>query len=83
MTTDAACLEANVDYANVTGYVVRLDVEIPADAMNGSREDGGPMGHLLVTPDEAERLAQFILARAAEARTLGRDRTQGQGVVDS
>jgi hypothetical protein len=79
VTSDAECLEANVDFGSVSGYVVRLDVEIPADAMNGSREDGGPMGHLLVTPDEAERLAQLILARAAEVRALRQDRGPGQG----
>jgi len=27
MTSDAACVEANVDYGNASGYLVRLDVE--------------------------------------------------------
>ena len=79
---DAECVEANVDYGNICGYVVRLDVEIPRDALNGHRNDGGPMGHLLVTPDEAERLAQQILRRAAEVRKLRQHSTGGHGTVE-
>jgi hypothetical protein len=33
MTSDAACVEANVDYGNAFGYLVRLDVEIPPAAV--------------------------------------------------
>lgn len=79
MTADAECVEANVDYGNVSGYLVRLDVEIPPAALNGRREDGGPMGCLLLTHDEAERLGQQLLARAARVREL-RAAVGGQGI---
>jgi len=81
MTSDAACVEANVDYGNVSGYLVRLDVEIPPAALNGWREDGGPMGCLLLSHDEAEALGQQLLARAARVREL-RDAVGGQGTSD-
>ena len=78
MTSDAACVEANVDYGNASGYLVRLDLEIPRAALNGRREDGGPMACLLLSHDEAERLGQQLLARAARLREL-RDGVGGQG----
>jgi len=78
MTSDAACVEANVDYGNASGYMVRLDVEIPHDALAGRRDDGGPMGCLLLSHDEAERLGHQLLARAARVRKL-RDGVGGQG----
>jgi hypothetical protein len=81
MTSDAACVEANIDYGNASGYVVRLDVEIPPTALNGRREDGGPMGCLLLSYDEAERLGQQLLARAARVREL-RDGVGEQGTGD-
>ena len=81
MTSEAACVEANVDYGNASGYLVRLDIGIPPAALNGRREDGGPMGCLLLTHDEAERLGQQLLARAARVRELrdsvGRRGTSG------
>ena len=40
MTSDGACVEANIDYGYASGYLVRLDVEIPRAALNGRREDG-------------------------------------------
>lgn len=70
MSLDADCVEANVDFGNVSGYVVRLDVEIPPEAVNGRRADGGPMGCLLLTHDEARQLGEQLLARAAEVRGL-------------
>jgi hypothetical protein len=70
MTSDAACVEANIDYGNASGYLVRLDVEILLLLFNGRREDGGAMGCLLLSHDEAERLGQQILARVASVREL-------------
>jgi hypothetical protein len=81
MTSDAACVEANIDYGNAAGYLVRLDVEIPRTALNGRREGGGPVGCLLLNHDEAERLGQQLLARAARVREL-RDAVGGQGPSD-
>jgi hypothetical protein len=81
VTTDADCVEAFVDYGNVPGYLVRLNVEIPKDATAGNREDGGPMGMLLLTHDEAESLAHQLLAVAAEGRRLRDDRPGGRGFV--
>lgn len=81
IASDAACVEANVDYGNSSGYLVRFDVEIPTAALNGRRQDGGPMGCLLLTHDEAGRLGQQILARAASVREL-RDGFGGQGTSD-
>ena len=40
MTSDAECVEVHVDYGNVSGSVVRLDVEIPPAAPNGRRVEG-------------------------------------------
>ena len=70
MASDADCVETNVDYGNVSGYLVRLDVEIPPEALNGRRADGGPMGCLLLTHEEARQLGEQLLARAAEVRRL-------------
>jgi len=81
MTSDAGCVEANVDYGNASGNLVRLDLEIPHAALNGRREDGGPMGCLLLSHDEAERLGQQLLARAATVREL-RNGLGGQGTSD-
>ncbi|MEO6412134.1 MAG: hypothetical protein ABIO48_06060 [Pedococcus sp.] len=81
MTSDADCVEAHVDYGNVSGYIVRLDVEIPREAMAGHRVDGGPTGMLLLTEEEAESLAQQLLAVAEEIRRLRDDRPGGRGFV--
>ena|SRR5215469_2473079 len=40
MTSDAACVKANVDYGNASGYMVRLDVEIAHDALAGRETTG-------------------------------------------
>jgi hypothetical protein len=82
MASDAACVEANVDYAKSSGHLVRLDVEIPIAALNGQRQDGGPMGCRLESHDEAQRLGQQILARAASVRVL-RDGLGGQGTSEA
>lgn len=67
---DRECLEANVDYGNRSGYIVRLDVEIPAQAVNGRAEDGGPAGCLLLTYQETEDLANQLLSVASRVRDL-------------
>jgi hypothetical protein len=70
MTSDADCIEANVDYGVLSGHFIRVDVEIPSAALNGHREDGGPTGCLILTDDEAERLGRQLLARVTLLREL-------------
>ena len=56
----------------MSGYLVRLDVEIPSAATNGSRPDGGPTGCLLLSPEEAEDLAHQLQACVRQAREFGK-----------
>ena len=69
--SDEEFVEPQVDYGNVSGYWVRLDVEIPVgQPYHGSRDDGGPMGYLALSPDEADRLARRLVERAKQVRDL-------------
>jgi hypothetical protein len=70
VTSDANCIEANVQYAKAPGYHVSIDLEIPRDALTGTRADGGPMGHLRLTDAEADLLAAQLAEMAARARGL-------------
>lgn len=49
--------------------------------MSGQRADGGAMGMLLLSHDEAEALAQQLLARAGEIRRLRAGGREGEGIV--
>lgn len=70
MELDGRCLEANIDYGNTIGHFVRLDVEMPAQTVNGRRDDGGPTGCMALTHEEAETLGRQLLARAQQVREL-------------
>jgi hypothetical protein len=68
---DARCLDINIDYGTAAGYFIRLDVELPADALyEAQRDDGGPRGWLGVSPDEADALALRLTKMASEVRAL-------------
>jgi predicted aspartyl protease len=69
MDSEGECLDANVDYGTVGGYFVRVDVELPADAVSTrTREDGGPTGWLDLSPKDAESLAARLLTAAKRVR---------------
>jgi hypothetical protein len=69
MTSEGDCLDANVDYSNKGGYFVRVDVELPINAVaQGRRDDGGPTGWLWLSPDDADRLAAKLTAAAQGVR---------------
>lgn len=40
VTSDAARLDVNVDYGNVVGYFVRIDVELPRDSLYPTTRSG-------------------------------------------
>jgi hypothetical protein len=68
---DARCLDVHVDYGNMAGYFVRIDVELPVDALyEARRDDEGPMGWLGVTADEADALVQRLSESARKVREL-------------
>ena len=68
---DARCLDVNVDYGTVAGYFIRLDFALPANALsNVRRDDGGPMGWLGITADEADALALRLSDVARQVRAL-------------
>ena len=71
VTWTTGCLDVNVDYGTGAGYFIRLDVELPADALYSAlRDDGGPMGWLGITADDAEALALRLSELAREVRAL-------------
>ncbi len=68
-TGDASCLDANVDYGHGSGFFVRVDVELPqATLYPGQRNDGGPMGFLSLTAEEAESLATKLAEMSRRVR---------------
>jgi hypothetical protein len=67
--TDAELIGAEVDYGDRNGYFVRVDVELPRDAIY--TVDGGPTGWLALTADEADALAQLLRERAEQVRQAG------------
>ena len=71
--TDAQLVTAEVDWGHIIGYFVRLDVELPRDALYAAEgvDGGGPQGWLALTPDEADALADHLRERAEQARKAG------------
>ena len=68
---DAQCLDTNIDYGTAAGYFIRLDVELPTDALYEAQgDDGGPKGWLGVSADEADALALRLTEMASEVRAL-------------
>lgn len=72
MTTGPARLEANVDHGNSSGYFVRVDVELPLDALYPQSLDGITRGWLGLSPDEADTLAGQLADMARRAREAAR-----------
>lgn len=67
--SEGDCLDANVDFSAKAGYFVRVDVELPQDAVSRiQRDDGGPTGWLRLTPEDAEELAAKLVAAASGVR---------------
>jgi hypothetical protein len=59
----------NVDYGHGSGFFVRVDVELPkATLYRGQRSDGGPMGFLSLSAEEAESLATRLSEVARRVR---------------
>ena len=75
MGLDAANLDANVDYGNVSGHVVRVDVDLPRDVLYPSPVEGAvASGALLLSADEAEAFGQRLIWQAGEVKRLNEDR---------
>jgi hypothetical protein len=57
--------------ARLPATFIRLDVELPADALcEAQRDDGGPKGWLGISADEADALALRLSEMAREVRAL-------------
>lgn len=68
---DERYLEAHVDFGNVMGYFVRLDVEVPPETLTAGfagPDDDVPHGHLALSPERAEALAAQLVERAKGVR---------------
>ena len=68
---DSSLISVEVDFGDVAGYFVRIDLQIPCDALyRSTRDDGGPMGYLVLTAEQAERFAAELQERAERVRGL-------------
>jgi hypothetical protein len=65
---DADRLDVNVDYSNLGGYFVRVDIELPNDARYPAAEGAPATGWLGLTPDEADAFAARLGDMAHRAR---------------
>jgi hypothetical protein len=74
MSNDASRLDANVDYGNIIGYFVRIDVELPPDALYARTESGSPSGWLALSPDEADAFAAELTLVAELVRKASAER---------
>lgn len=63
-------LDVNIDYGNISGYFIRLDIGLPADSLYGPGVDGSITGWLALSADDAETVAEILTRRAAEVREL-------------
>ena len=57
-------LDANVDYGNVVGHFVRVDVTLPRDALYEATDDGPVTGYVALSADEAIEFADLLRERA-------------------
>ena len=78
MSTDASHLDANVDYRKVSGFFVRIDVELPSDALYSSRTAGLTCGWLGLSPDETDAFAAQLTRMAERAREAAQQ-AEGRG----
>jgi hypothetical protein len=74
MSNDASRLDANVDYGNIIGYFVRIDVELPPDALHARTESDSPSGWLALSPDEADAFAAELTLAAELVRKASAER---------
>jgi hypothetical protein len=66
-------LDANVDYGNVTGHFVRVDVALRRDALYPSAEDGDSdpvTGYVALSAEEAIAFADLLRERAERVGSL-------------
>ena len=64
--------DANVDYSNRSGYFVRLDVEL--ESFDDKPVEPGHLGWLVLTPDDAEKLASRLTDIASRVRQSNAER---------
>jgi len=67
--SERSLVDANVDYGNISGYFVRLDIEIPIHGLSHQPGERPVSGYLILTPDEADDLSRLLAERASAART--------------
>jgi hypothetical protein len=67
MTTDAESLDANVDHGRLTGYFVRIDVDLPV-LYPQPKPGCAASGYLALTPDEADTFAHRLADIATKTR---------------
>lgn len=66
-------LDANVDYGNVAGHFVRIDVTLRRDSLYPPADDGdsGPVtGYVVLSADEALAFADLLRERAERVGEL-------------
>ena len=65
---DARYLDANVDFGNLVGYFVRLDVEVPQETFTTELpgpDDSVPHHWLALSPDRPKALGASLIEMAA------------------
>lgn len=65
---DEPRVDANVDFSTVSGYFVRLDVEL--ESYEGSALGPGHLGWVTLSASEAEALAEVLRKRVEQVREL-------------
>jgi hypothetical protein len=64
-------LDANVDYGDVAGHFIRVDVTLPRDALYPHADDGGPVaGYVVLSAQEAIAFADELRERAERIGAL-------------
>ena len=73
MSDDDPQLDANVDYGNVTGHFVRVDVALRRDSLYSSDGDGDSdpiTGYVALSAEEAIAFADLLRERAERVGSL-------------
>jgi hypothetical protein len=66
-------LDANVDYGNVAGHFVRVDVMLQRDSLYPPDDDGDSgsvAGYVALSPEEAIEFAELLRERAERIGAL-------------
>lgn len=75
MIGDEDRLDANVDYGMVSGYFVRIDVELSNEALYPAATGRTVSGWLSLSADEADTFAASLSDMAQRVREAERERT--------